>query len=182
MKKTNTLLLTALLVALLAACTSAPQAPMATVTSVDLNRYLGNWYQVSMIPNTFQAMCVADTQANYALQDTWTGDSIRVTNRCRKSDGSVETAIGVAKIVEGSNNAKLKVAFFRPFYGNYWVLALGDNYDWVLVGEPKRQFGWVLSRKPLLDAASMNAALARAEQLGYSRGQFAASPQTKPLD
>ncbi len=166
----------------LAACSSAPLAPMATVPSVELNRYLGNWYQVSMIPNSFQKMCVADTQANYALQDTWTGDSIRVTNRCRTVDGSIETALGVAKVVEGSNNAKLKVAFFRPFYGNYWVLALGNNYDWVLVGEPKRQFGWILSRKPVLDEASMNAALARAEQLGYSRSQFAASPQTKPLD
>jgi apolipoprotein D and lipocalin family protein len=155
---------------------------MATVSNVDLNRYFGNWYQVSMIPNSFQKMCVADTQANYALQNTWTGDSIRVTNRCRNSSGEVETAVGVAKIVEGTNNAKLKVAFFRPFYGNYWVLALGDNYDWVLVGEPKRQFGWVLSRKPVLDAASLDAALNRAEKLGYLREQFVASPQTKPLD
>lgn len=172
----------ALTVSLLAACTSAPPAPMATVANVDLNRYLGNWYQVSMIPNKFQAMCVADTQANYSLQDTWTGDSIRVTNRCRKSDGTVEAAVGVAKIVPDSSNAKLKVAFFRPFYGNYWVLALGDNYDWVLVGEPKREFGWVLSRQPTLDAASLNAAMQRAEALGYQRSQFVTSPQTQPLN
>jgi apolipoprotein D and lipocalin family protein len=169
----------------LAACSGAPLAPMATVPSVDLNRYLGNWYQVSMIPNTFQKMCVTDTQANYALENTWTGDSIRVTNRCRTADGSIETAMGVAKVVDGSSNAKLRVAFFRPFYGNYWVLALGEvagNYDWVLVGEPKRQFGWVLSRKPILDEASLNAALAKAEKLGYTRSQFVNSSQTKPLD
>jgi apolipoprotein D and lipocalin family protein len=179
------LLAIALTATLVAACSTTPQAPMATVQSVDLNRYLGNWYQVSMIPNSFQKMCVADTQANYALADTWTGDSIRVTNRCRTADGSIETAQGVAKVVEGSNNAKLKVAFFRPFYGNYWVLALGENggnYDWVLVGEPKRQFGWVLSRKPMLDDASLNAALAQAEKLGYTRSQFVNSPQTKPLE
>lgn len=166
----------------LAACSSTPLTPMATVPSVDLNRYLGNWYQVSMIPNTFQKMCVADTQANYALADTWTGDSIRVTNRCRTVDGSIETAQGVAKVVEGSNNAKLKVSFFRPFYGNYWVLALGDTYDWVLVGEPKRQFAWVLSRKPVLEKTSLEAAYTQAEKLGYTRSQFVSSPQTKPLD
>jgi apolipoprotein D and lipocalin family protein len=175
----------ALTVSLLAACTSAPPAPMATVASVDLNRYLGNWYQVSMIPNSFQKMCVADTQANYALQDTWTGDSIRVTNRCRKSDGTVEAAVGVAKIVPDSSNAKLKVAFFRPFYGNYWILALGEqgaNYDWVLVGEPKREYGWVLSRTPTLDAVSLNAVMQRAEAVGYQRSQFVTSPQTQPLN
>jgi apolipoprotein D and lipocalin family protein len=93
----------------------------------------------------------------------------------------VQAAQGVAKIVEGTNNAKLKVAFFRPFYGNYWVLALGANYDWVLVGEPKREFGWVLSRNPVLDSASLNAALNHAEKLGYSRNQFVASAQTQPL-
>jgi apolipoprotein D and lipocalin family protein len=171
--------------ALLAACSTAPQAPLATVPSVDLNRYLGNWYEVAMIPNRFQAMCKSDTQANYSLQNTWTGDSIRVTNRCRKSDGSVETAVGVAKITPDSNNAKLKVAFFRPFYGNYWVLALGDqsaSYDWVLVGEPKRAFGWVLSRTPVLDEASLNAALNKAESLGYTRSQFVKTAQNKPLN
>jgi apolipoprotein D and lipocalin family protein len=171
----------AIAVSVLSACSTAPTTPMATVPSVDLNRYLGSWYQVHFIPNSFQKMCATDTMANYALQDTWTGDSIRVTNRCRKDDGSVQTAQGVAKIVEGTNNAKLKVAFFRPFYGNYWVLALGDNYDWVLVGEPKREFGWVLSRKPNLDAASLNTALSHAETLGYKRSQFVASPQTQPL-
>jgi apolipoprotein D and lipocalin family protein len=167
---------------LLAACTSAPQAPMPTVANVDLSRYLGNWYQVSLIPNTFQAQCVADTQANYALQDTWTGDSIRVTNRCRTAAGAIDTAVGVAKIVPDSQNAKLKVAFFRPFYGNYWVLALGEQYDWVLVGEPKRQFGWVLSRKPMLDQATLDIALNRAQALGYSKTQFVNSPQTNPLN
>ncbi len=168
--------------AVIAACSSAPTAPMATVPSVDLNRYLGTWHQVSFIPNRFQAMCASDTQANYALQDTWTGDSIRVTNRCLDKNGATETAVGVAKIVPDSNNAKLKVAFFRPFYGNYWVLALGEiggQYDWVLVGEPSRQYGWVLSRKPVLDDASLEAALNQARALGYAREQFVTSPQTQ---
>ena len=126
-------------------------------------------------------MCAADTQANYALQNSWTGDSLRVTNRCRKADGSVESVQGVAKVVSGSENAKLKVSFFRPFYGNYWVLALGEQYDWVLVGEPGREFGWVLSRSPQINAASLSAALDKAVQLGYARDQFKVSLQTQPL-
>ena len=135
-----------------------------------------------MIPNRFQNVCAQAAVANYALENTWTGDSIKVTNRCRKADGEVQTAVGVAKVVEGSKNAKLKVSFFRPFYGNYWVLALGENYDWVLVGEPKREYGWVLSRTPTLSDAQLNAALSKAEQLGYKRSQFVKKTQLTPLD
>lgn len=174
-------LLSLFYVSFLASCSTAQQAPLATVTSVDLNRYLGNWYEVSMIPNRFQKVCASDTQANYSLQNTWTGDSVKVVNRCRKGDGTLETAVGVAKIVEGSNNAKLKVAFFRPFYGNYWILALGNDYDWVLVGEPAREYGWVLSRTPTLSETNLNLAMSKAEQLGYSRKQFIKSLQIKPL-
>ena len=81
----------------LTACSSPPAIPLQTVPQLDLNRYLGNWYEVSMIPNRFQKVCVADTQANYMATDTWTGDSIKVINRCRKQDGTIETAKGVAK-------------------------------------------------------------------------------------
>jgi apolipoprotein D and lipocalin family protein len=165
-------------------CSVAPLAPMPTVANVDLPHYLGRWYEVSMIPNRFQAMCESDTQANYALAHTWTGDTIQVTNRCRKTDGTLETANGVAKVIEGSHNSKLKVSFFRPFYGNYWVLALGERdtaYDWVLVGEPKREFAWILSRKPTLDAASLDVALNRAQALGYTRSQFVLSKHTHSL-
>ena len=84
----------------------------------------------------------------------------------------------------GSGNAKLRVSFFRPFYGDYWILALGGgaDYGWVLVGEPKRQFGWVLSRTPQLPPSELDAALARAEALGYDRRAFKTTPQTQPLD
>ncbi len=169
-------------VAVLTACTSTPTAPLPTVASVDINRYIGNWYEVHMIPNRFQNVCAQAALANYTLESTWTGDSIKVTNRCRRADGSIETAVGVAKVIEGSNNAKLKVSFFRPFYGNYWVLALGNDYDWVLVGEPKREYGWVLSRTPTLSEANLNAALSKAEQLGYSRTQFVQKTHTTPIN
>jgi len=166
--------------ATLAGCASGPTAPLPTVPAVDLARYTGAWYEVASLPNRFQKQCVADTQARYRQ----TGADIEVVNRCRTADGQVDDITGVAKVVEGSGNAKLRVSFFRPFYGDYWVLALGSgaDYGWVLVGEPTRQFGWVLSRTPAIAPADMEAALARAEALGYARTAFRTTPQTQPLD
>lgn len=151
---------------------------METVKQVDLNRYLGKWYQVSYIPNRFQSMCIADTQAEYQLD----GSDIRVINRCRTKDGSIEQANGIAKIVEASNNAKLRVSFFRPFYGNYWVLDIDPDYQWVLVGEPSRKYGWILSRTPQLDPATQSRILEKAESLAYQRSQFQTSAQSNPLN
>lgn len=166
--------------ALLAGCASAPTAPLPTVPTVDLARYAGAWYEVAALPNRFQKQCVADTQARYRQ----TGADIEVVNRCRTADGKVDDITGVAKVVPDSGNAKLRVSFFRPFYGDYWILALGGgaDYGWVLVGEPTRKFGWVLSRTPQLPPSELDAALARAEALGYDRRAFKTTPQTQPLD
>jgi apolipoprotein D and lipocalin family protein len=164
--------------ALLAACSTPGTPPLPTVERVDLDRYVGRWYEVASLPNRFQAQCMADTQARYRA----TGEDIEVVNRCRLADGTVESATGVAKVVADSGNARLRVSFFRPFYGDYWVLALAPDYRWVLVGEPRRQFGWVLSRTPELAPADLVEALARAEALGYARSAFKPTPQTQPLD
>lgn len=162
---------------LLSACNTQPAAPMDVVAQVDLQRYLGRWYEIALIPNRFQAMCASDTQAEYQLQ----GEQIRVTNRCKRTDQDMETAQGVAEVVPQSNNAKLRVSFFRPFYGNYWILALDPDYQWVLVGEPGRQYGWVLSRTPQLSDAVMQNIWQKAEQAGYQRTQFRASLQTQAM-
>lgn len=163
---------------LLSACTTQSYTQLRTVESVDLNRYVGAWYEIALLPNYFQRMCATDTQARYRASD----DRILVTNRCRKSDGMVESIAGFAKVLEDSNNTKLRVTFFRPFYGNYWILALGPDYDWALVGEPNRKYGWVLARRPQMDDATLNAILDKAQSLGYDRSQFKKTPQTQPLD
>jgi apolipoprotein D and lipocalin family protein len=172
---TGALLVTTL--AGLAGCSaSPPAAPMPTVASVDVDRYLGRWYEIASLPNRFQAMCVGDTQANYARS----GDGLSVLNRCRQADGSTTEATGVAELVPGSGNAKLRVSFFRPFYGDYWVLALADDYRWVLVGEPRRAYGWLLSRTPVIAEADRAAAMAVAQRLGYRIDDFKATPQAAP--
>jgi apolipoprotein D and lipocalin family protein len=159
------------LVALLAACSTSNEAnlaPMPVVANVDVDKYLGTWHQVAWIPNSFQGDCASETKATYMLD----GKDLRVQNQCKDAAGKTTEAIGIAKIVEGSNNAKLRVSFFRPFYGNYWVLALDPDYKWVLVGEPKRKFGWVLARDTKLDPATLNQILDRAVALGYDRSAF----------
>ena len=164
-------------IASLAACSTAKDtnlAPLPVVDKVDVARYLGVWHQVSWIPNSFQGDCVSDTKATYSLD----GSDLRVLNQCKDASGKMTEAKGIAKIVEGSNNAKLRVSFFRPFYGNYWVLALDPDYKWVLVGEPKRTFGWVLARETTLDAATLNQILDRAVNLGYDRAAFKMSPSS----
>ena len=157
---------------------AAEPAPLPTVAQVDLARYAGAWYEIALLPNRFQKQCVADTQARYRLD----GDRVEVVNRCRLADGRVDDIKGRAKVVEGSGNAKLRVSFFWPFYGDYWVLALDDDYRQVLVGAPSRKYAWVLSRTPQMDEAALQALLDRAAALGFDRAAFKRTPQTQPLD
>lgn len=154
---------------LLAGCNaSPPAAPLPTVPVLDLERYAGRWYEIAMLPNKFQAQCVADTQARYRALD---GD-VEVVNRCRQADGTLSEATGIAKRVANSGNAKLRVSFFRPFYGDYWVLALDPDYQWALVGDPSRQYGWVLSRNAQLSDITFAQILDRAAVLGYDKTLF----------
>jgi apolipoprotein D and lipocalin family protein len=161
---------------LLSGCAQNNYAPLPTVASVDLSRYTGDWYEVALIPNRFQKMCIADTQANYRVD----GDVIRVRNRCKTVEGKMEEANGIAKIAPQSGNAKLRVSFFRPFYGDYWILALDPEYQWVLVGEPSRKYGWILARSPKLDGATVQSILDKAEVLGYKREDFHLSVPSQP--
>ena len=174
MKKLSVLLLS-VAAGLLSGCATT-EAPLPTVAAVDLKRYAGTWYEVAHLPNWFQKKCVADTRATYALE----GERVSVLNACRTAAGSFDEARGIARVVAGSGNAKLRVSFFRPFYGDYWVLALDPDYRWVLVGEPGRDYAWILARSPQLDAATLEALLARAEALGFDRRAFLMTPHTRP--
>lgn len=162
--------------ALLAACTT-PAPPLPTVRAVDLGRYYGTWYEIARLPNRFQSMCVSDTRAAYRPD----GKDVSVVNQCRTADGRFEQASGIAKLVEGSNGAKLRVSFFRPFYGDYWILELDPDYRWVLVGEPGRNYAWILAREPKLDEATLEKLLTRATALGFDQQAFLRTPHTRPM-
>lgn len=173
---------TALIMIALCACVPAKglgQAaedphPVKVVDSVDLERYTGVWLEIAKIPNRFQKKCARGTSAEYTLKAN--GELI-VVNSCLKSNGDTSRAEGVAKVVDPQTNAKLKVSFvgflgWRPFWGDYWILGLDEDYRWVVIGTPDRKYGWVLARTPNLDETEQYAILAVVEQSGYDWADF----------
>jgi apolipoprotein D and lipocalin family protein len=121
---------------------------LEVVSSVDLSRYAGRWYEIARLPNRFEKKCADSVTATYTLRSD---EKVDVVNRCRKANGQYTTATGKAKVVDKKTNAKLKVTFFWPFYGDYWILDLGPNYEYAVVGAPNRDYLWILSRTPQLD-------------------------------
>ena len=124
-------------------------SPLTGVDSVDLQRYLGKWYEIASYPAWFQKDCTGST-ADYSLLPD---GKIEVINRCRKDslDGPLKESKGKAEVVDTATNAKLKVWFFWPFKGNYWIIDLDPDYQWAVVGEPSRKYLWILSRTPTME-------------------------------
>jgi apolipoprotein D and lipocalin family protein len=141
------------------------EQPLEVVESVDLERYLGLWYEIASYPMYFQRGCTATT-ADYSARDD---GLIEVVNRCRKGslDGKLKQAKGRAKVVDTETSAKLKVSFFGPFWGDYWIIDLDPDYQWAVVGGPKRKHLWILSRTPQMDEALYDEIVARLPAQGY---------------
>lgn len=151
------------------------------IASLDVSRYMGTWYEVAKYPNRFQSQCVRNTSAQYQLQKD---GSLQVINRCTTADGKSTEAIGAARQVGPAESPKLQVRFapawlsFLPqVWGDYWVIDLDAQYQLVAVSEPKREFLWVLSRTPKVDAASYDALLKRLQQRGFDLKRIEISPQ-----
>ncbi len=157
---------------------TAKEPELMVVDSVDLDRYLGVWYEIASYPAWFQRNCTA-VSANYSLRDD---GLIKVVNSCRKGslDGKLKQANGRAKVVDSETNAKLKVSFFGPFWGNYWIIDLDPDYQWVVVGEPKRKYLWILSRTRSMDNELYEQILARLPDKGYDPGGLQRTVQPDP--
>ena len=141
-----------------------------TVARVDLQRYLGRWFEVARLPMHFQDEDCTDVVAEYSRDDD---GAVRVRNRCTQCDGHSKTARGIATPIDGSN-ARLKVSFmpeslrWLPFTrGDYWILRLDPGYTVSLVGTPNRRNLWLLARTRQPDPALRDDALAYAAALGY---------------
>ena len=142
----------------------AAAEPLPVVPQVDLARYMGTWHEVARLPNRFQRGCGC-TSATYTLRED---GRVSVLNQCR-TPGKNKAVRGWAKVVDRSTNAKLKVTFFWPFFGDYWVL----------VGTPNRKYLWVLSRTPRLEEATLRGLLERAQTLGFDTSRIL---RTEPCD
>jgi apolipoprotein D and lipocalin family protein len=155
---------------------------VTTVSSVDLARYAGDWFEVARYPNWFQKKCAGDVKATYAQRPD---GRIDVTNRCRTADGKTTAAAGIARVVDETTRAKLKVRFapsflsFLPFvWGDYWIIALDEQYRWAVVGSPDRNYLWILSRTPALDQALFDKAVAQAGANGFDASRLQRTSQT----
>jgi len=144
------------------------------VAHVDLSRYQGLWYEIAKIPNRFQDHCKANATAHYTLRDNGKMD---VINRCLDQNGEYDEASGIAKGVDSQSNAELKVSFlsflgFSLFWGDYWIIELHPNYNYVVVGTPDREYGWILSRSSGLSNVTRDLIDAKLRSQGYDPNDF----------
>jgi apolipoprotein D and lipocalin family protein len=155
------------------------QQPLKTVEYVDINKYLGLWYEIAKIPNRFQSQCVKGTTAKYSMKEN---GEIEVINSCIEEDGSTDKTEGIARIVDKKSNAKLEVSFFsilgwRPIWGDYWIIGLDTNYQWAIVGTPSRKYGWILSRSPKIEKETLEKIFTILREQGYNPKDFEFSKQ-----
>lgn len=167
----------------LAGCSGPAKPPLERVDSVDLDRYQGTWYEIAKLPNRFQDQCVADTHAEYSLLDD---GAIEVTNRCRLRSGAMDSVSGRARRLDRERPAELEVRFAPAWldwlplvWGDYQILALDEAYSSVLVGEPSREFLWILSRTPRLAQARIDELINEARRQRFPVDRLDFTPQDK---
>jgi len=172
---------TLLLSAVLAGCGTPGTYPeLPTVAQVDLARYQGTWHEIARLPMWFQRGCLRST-ADYTLEP---GGTVRVVNRCRTADGTEKSATGRAYVVDTGSNARLEVEFDNWFSrlfpgvarGDYWVIHLEPDYSVAVVGNPSREYLWILARDPMLPDDRYQAIVERCARLGFPVGQLVRAP------
>lgn len=144
--------------------------PLPTVDEVDLNKYMGLWYEIARLPIRYEKGCL-EPKAFYSLNDN---GSVKVVNSCRREspNGKEDAVEGTAFVADPKTNAKLKVQFQWPFKGDYYILDVGKEYDYAMVGDPSRKHLWLLSRKPSLDNVIQENLVQYAGELGFDTGKL----------
>ncbi len=154
----------------------AEEKPVEVVKQVDLQRYAGTWYEIARFPFTQQNGC-HNTTATYTLRDN---ETVKVTNRCRKGgfDGPESVAVAKAKVTDPVSQAKLKVKFFflAP-WADYWVIRLGEDYEYAVVSQPSRKYLWILSRTPVMEAQSYDGIVRSLQDDGFDTTRLEKTPQ-----
>ena len=140
--------------------------PLTTVQKVDLKRYSGTWYEIASYPQFYERGSTK-VKATYTPKDGY----IEVFNQSIKK-GKPNEIKGKAFVVDNSGNAKLKVQFFWPFKGNYWIIDLADNYSWAVVSDPGRSTLWILSRTPKMDEGLYNSLINKLLKNGFEKSKI----------
>jgi apolipoprotein D and lipocalin family protein len=172
------------LMALAALITATPTAalPNTPVTELNVPRYMGTWHEIARLPQKFQAACVGDVTATYKLK---ANDRIEVTNACRKADNSRMVAVGEARRTDAAAGA-LEVRFapkwlswLSAVWGDYWIIDLEPDYNWVMIGSPKKEYLWILSRSPVMAKPDFQQLKDDAARRGYPVTQLIVSGQVQ---
>lgn len=164
-----------LLVSLLVgACSKEP--PLETVPNVDLKRFQGKWYEVASLPRPTQADCYGTIGVYTLTSDT----TINLVHQCNLGSltGPLSQSQASGKVTDPSATAKLSVDFGGGFYGDYWIIDLGEHYEFAVVGHPTRQYLWIISRTPALDSATLAGVLQRAQAKGFDTSHLQYTPQS----
>lgn len=171
-----------LVAALLFLATSVHAQTVTVVADLDMNRYAGKWYEIARFPNKFQNQCISDVDATYVKRAD--GD-IDVINRCKNATGTIEEAVGRAKLPHPDTMAKLKVRFAPQWlswlpmvWADYWVLDLAPDYSVAAVGDPTRKYLWILSRNKVVADSVYQAQIKRLAAQGYDTSRLVPTPQT----
>jgi len=141
---------------------------LPTVEQVDIQKYLGSWYEIARFEHHFQKGC-KNVTATYELQDD---EKIKVINRCVMIEGDEKKEATAVAYAVDETNSKLKVSFFRPFYGDYYIVDLADDYSYAVVGTPSRELLWILSRTKTIDETTKNNILNKLLKLGFDVERF----------
>ena len=148
-----------------------------TVPNVDLKKYAGKWYEIASYPQRFQKGCNCTT-AEYSWSDK---GYVIVENRCKKDsvNGKLSYIKGKAFVEKNSGNAKLKVQFFWPFTGKYWIIDLADDYSYALVSHPNKKYLWILSRTPQMDDLVYQQIISRLKEKGFDAAKLEVTKQVE---
>jgi len=154
---------------------TASNQNLETVAKVDLNKYSGKWYEIASYPQRFQENCFCTT-ANYTITPK---GYVIVENSCNKYSVNGEPSYikGKAFVEENSGNAKLKVQFFWPFKGKYWIIELADDYSYAVVSHPGRKYLWILSRTPQMNHSLYLEIISRLKEKGFDVTKIKLTPQ-----
>jgi apolipoprotein D and lipocalin family protein len=138
---------------------------LKTVPNVDLNKYAGKWYEIASYPQRFQKGCHCTT-AEYTLNEK---GYVIVENRCNRNsiNGKQSYIKGKAFVDKNSGNSKLKVQFFWPFKGKYWIIDLADDYSYAVVSHPNRKYLWILSRTNKMNDVTYQQIVSRLKEQGF---------------
>lgn len=159
--------ITLLSLALFGLCTTAMAQKIdnSTITTLDLDRYLGHWYEIARYDHSFERDLVG-CKTEYSMRDD---GKIKVVNSgyLKTLDGPYKESTGKARAKKNGTPGQLQVSFFGPFYADYYILDLAPDYSYSVVGSSSPKYLWILSRTPQLTTATKDKILRNLRQRGY---------------